>query len=126
MIKKIIGCFLIFLFVVVGIIIYGLQLLEIEDRYGDLQKLYWNSKDGDIIFNKLNSRLGIIELGKNRIYIRENTRLIDLEEWLDPNDSRRFQAVIYRLNNSTDRQRSLTDIDLKSECKFITEVNVQY
>lgn len=126
MTKKIIVSLLILFLVITGIIVYGLQLMEVEDRYGDLQNLYWNSKDGDIILNKVNSKIGIVELDKSRIYVKENDRLIDLEEWLDPNDKKNFQAAIYRLKNSPGKQTRVRDIYIKTQCKFITEVNVHY
>jgi hypothetical protein len=126
MTNKLIVRVLILLLLIIGIIFNGLHLMEVEDRYGDLQYLYWRSKDGNIIFNKVNSQVGIAELNKSRIYIKEGNQLLDLEEWLDPNDNRKFEAAIYRLKNSTDRQRKVTEVDLNSECKLITEVDVQY
>jgi hypothetical protein len=63
-----------------------------------------------------NSKIGIVELDKSRIYVKENNRRIDLEEWLDPNDKRIFQAAVYRLEISTDLQRPLSEIDLKYQC----------
>ena len=35
---------------------HGQTTGDIEDRYGDLQELYWKSKDGDIVVNNLNSK----------------------------------------------------------------------
>lgn len=33
--------------------------MEKEDHYGDLQELFYASKDGDLIFNKTTSEFGI-------------------------------------------------------------------
>ncbi|WP_055445599.1 hypothetical protein [Lacinutrix mariniflava] len=46
---------------VVGFIGFGLYSMEIEDHYGDLKELYYDSKSGDIILNKSTSEFGIIE-----------------------------------------------------------------
>lgn len=41
-------------------IIGGLYLMEIEDHYGDLQEVYFDSKSGDVIVNKQTQKFGII------------------------------------------------------------------
>jgi hypothetical protein len=48
---------------VVGFIGFGLHAMEIEDHYGDYQKIYYESKDLDIIVNEETSEFGIV--GKN-------------------------------------------------------------
>ncbi|HEX8333609.1 MAG TPA: hypothetical protein VF622_13395 [Segetibacter sp.] len=105
---------------------YGLYLMDVEDRYGDLQNLYWDSKDGDIILNKLNSKIGIVELRKSRIFVKEGERLVDVEEWLDPEDKRKFQAAIYRPKLSIKKDENFDRGSLNSGCKLITEVDVEY
>lgn len=50
-------------------ILYGLYLMDIEDRYGDLQQLYFDSKTGDIIINNMNGNIGLIEFNNRRIYV---------------------------------------------------------
>ena len=97
---------------------YGLYLMDVEDRYGDLQNLYWDSKDGDIILNKLNSKIGIVELHKSRIYVKEGKRLIDVEEWLDPEDKRKFQAAIYRPKHSIQKDENFDRSNLDSGYKL--------
>lgn len=60
MVRKIIIRVLLFflcLFVFVG---WTLYLVEIEDHYGDLQEIYFDSKTGDIIINKQTEEFGII------------------------------------------------------------------
>ncbi|MCD8450349.1 hypothetical protein LNI98_11685 [Tenacibaculum dicentrarchi] len=47
----------------VGLIGYGLSLMEIEDQYGDYQNIYYKSKDSDILVNEETSEFGIA--GKN-------------------------------------------------------------
>ena len=62
-------------------IIWGLYLMEIEDRYGDLQQVYFDSKNGDIIINKQTKKYGIITKNWKRVNIltKENDT-IDLED----------------------------------------------
>jgi len=60
MVRKIILRVLLFflcLFVFIG---WTLYLVEIEDHYGDLQEIYFDSKTGDIIINKQTEEFGII------------------------------------------------------------------
>jgi len=57
MVRKIILRVLLFflcLFVFIG---WTLYLVEIEDHYGDLQEIYFDSKTGDIIINKQTENL---------------------------------------------------------------------
>ena len=100
--------------------------MDIEDRYGDLQNLYWDSKDGDLVLNKLDSSIGIVELNNRRIYVKDGNRLIHVEEWLDPNDKKKFQATIYRPTHPMDKLDGFNQADLKSKCKLITEIAVEY
>ena len=48
------------LFIIVGFITWNLYLMEIDDHYGDLQEVYFDSKSGDIIVNKQTKKFGII------------------------------------------------------------------
>ncbi len=99
--------------------------MDIEDRYGDLEDLYWHSKDGDLILNKLNLNIGIVEHDTHRIYVKDGNKLIHLEEWLDPNDIRKFQAAIYRPEHPMIKLEDFKTIDLESKCKLITEIAVK-
>lgn len=58
---------LILLMMVFLFLAYSLRLVDVEDRYGDLQDIYWKSEDGDIVFNKLNSTSAIIEKDWHRM-----------------------------------------------------------
>ena len=55
--------------------------MEIEDHYGDLQKVYFDSKNGDVIVNKQTKKYGIINKNWKRVNIltKENDT-IDLED----------------------------------------------
>ncbi|GGZ64884.1 hypothetical protein [Mesonia mobilis] len=55
---------------ILGFIIYGLYLMEIEDHYGDYKEVYFKSNDKDIIVNEEFSKFGIVEKNWKRIYIK--------------------------------------------------------
>ncbi|WP_179320968.1 hypothetical protein [Winogradskyella helgolandensis] len=81
---------------VVGFIGFGLYSLEIEDHYGDLKELYYDSKSGDIILNKSTSEFGIIEKNWKRINIRTQKKdSTDLYNWVYQNGIE-TKAEIYR------------------------------
>ncbi|MEW5677221.1 hypothetical protein ABGT15_12980 [Flavobacterium enshiense] len=58
--KKIIISILITVVVFFGFIGWGLYLMEIEDHYGDLQEIYFESQSGDLIINNETKKIGII------------------------------------------------------------------
>lgn len=69
-----------------GFIGLGFYAMEIEDHYGDLQELYYESKDGDIIVNKTTLEIGIIEKSWKRINIRtEKKDSTGLYNWIYQN-----------------------------------------
>jgi Na+/H+ antiporter NhaA len=53
------------LLIIFTLISFGLWTMEIEDRYGDLQEVYYKSQDGDLILleNKQNglNKYGLID-----------------------------------------------------------------
>lgn len=77
-------------------ILYGLYLMDIEDRYGDLQQLYFNSKTGDIIINNMNGDIGIIKFNKRRIFVNTGKETLHIDEWLDPQNKYIINTDIYR------------------------------
>jgi len=87
MIKKILLSVVILFFMLFGVIAWGLYLMEIEDHYGDLQEIYFQSKDGDLIINKKTKQYGIITKNWKRanIITKENDTL-DLYNFIYSND----------------------------------------
>ena len=63
------------------VVLFGLYLMEIEDHYGDLQEVYFDSKSGDIIVNKQTQKFGVITKNWKRadVITKENDNL-DLYE----------------------------------------------
>lgn len=79
MIKKIFLSIAIILFVLFGWIVFGLYLMTIEDHYGDLQQVYFDSKSGDIIVNKQTKKFGIITKNWKRVdVITKESDTLDL------------------------------------------------
>ncbi|MDR7370526.1 hypothetical protein [Flavobacterium aquidurense] len=77
MIKKIILGSIILLFILFGFVAYGLYLMEIEDHYGDLQEIYFDSESGDIIVNNQTQKFGLITKNWKRVEVitKENDTL---------------------------------------------------
>jgi hypothetical protein len=125
-IKRIVIGLLTSSFCLLGLIVYGLHLMTIEDRYGDLQNLYWNSKDGDLIVNKLNSDIAIVELDWHRIYVKKGTKLLHVEEWLDPENKNKYHVAIYRPENKVDKIENLNISEITSRSELITQIDVEY
>jgi hypothetical protein len=68
---------------IIGLIGFGLYTMEIEDHYGDLQELYYESKSGDIIDSIKTSEFGIIEKNWKRINVRiQKKDSTDLYNWI--------------------------------------------
>nr|WP_315186872.1 hypothetical protein [uncultured Flavobacterium sp.] len=117
---------LIFLFIA-----YNLRLMEVEDRYGDLQEIYWKTENNDIAFNKLNKTSAFIEKDWKRMYVKINGKLIDIDEWLDPNNKYDFNVAIYRPNRNWKKPKKLNRVEIEngirnSSLELITELKFKY
>lgn len=80
---------------IIGFVGYGLYLMEIEDHYGDIQELFYASKDGDLILNKTTSEFGIIEKDWKRIKVNSKEEPTDLYNWVYKNGIQ-TNSEIYR------------------------------
>ncbi len=69
---------------VVVLIVNGLQLMAIEDQYGDLQDVFYKSETGDFIIDS-NKRVGVIKKFSDRVYVEENGCMKDLYNWVNQN-----------------------------------------
>lgn len=113
------------LIAVVGIISYGLYLMEIEDHYGDLQEMYFDSKSGDIIVTKKTSEFGIVEKNWKRINIRSKEKdSTDLYNWIN-REGTQLKTEVYRPKNGEIKLNGITYSEIKkmidnSELKLIT------
>ncbi len=111
---------------VVGLIGFGLYSMEIEEHYGDLKELYYDSENGDLIVNKTTSEFGIIEKNWKRINIRTQQKdSTDLYNWVYQNGTE-TKSEIYRAKNGESELNGITYSELKkmiekSELKLVTK-----
>jgi len=102
---------------VVGFIGFGLYSMEIEDHYGDLKELYYDSKNGDLIVNKTTSEFGIIEKNWKRINIRTQQKdSTDLYNWVYQNGTE-TKSEIYRMKNGKIELNGITYSELEKRIK---------
>tara|TARA_R110002051_G_C8538525_1_gene470746 strand:- start:324 stop:716 length:393 start_codon:yes stop_codon:yes gene_type:complete len=98
---------------VFGFIGFGLYSMEIEDHYGDLKELYYDSENGDLIVNKTTSEFGIIEKNWKRINIRTQQKdSTDLYNWVYQNGTE-TKSEIYRVKNGETELNGITYSELE-------------
>ena len=103
---------------VTGFIGFGLYTMEIEDHYGDLQELYYESENGDVIINKTTSEIGIVEKTWTRINIRTVDKdSSDLYSFIYRNGVE-SKAEIYRPINGKIRLNELTYTELEKRINY--------
>ena len=111
-------------------ILYSFYLMDIEDRYGDLQQLYFDSKSGDIIINNLNGNIGLIEFNKRRVFVNTGKKTLHIDEWLDPQNKYIINTDIYRPKFGREYlnlKRNEIEKKLKSEnLESISHLEIKY
>lgn len=80
--------------IVVFLIYNSLQLMAIEDHYGDLQDVYYKTETGDLIIGN-GKRAGFIKKLENRIYVDDNGCLKELYNWVNQ-EQQPVKFSIYR------------------------------
>ena len=95
---------------ILGLIMFGLYLMDKEDRYGNLVYFHQKVEDGDIIFRcKYTGELGqttdfdeygIIDKSWNKVYVWDNQNTIkqDLYDWVEKGNGERVK--VFRINKS--------------------------
>ncbi|APZ47703.1 hypothetical protein BW723_16000 [Polaribacter reichenbachii] len=121
-----------------GLIMFGLYLMEDEDRYGDL--VYFNQKveDGDIIFRcKYSGELGqttefneygIIDRSWGSVYVWDNQNTIkqDLYDWAEKGNGTRVRVFRIKKNDFNMNKVELKDgtynyLMNSGKMEFVTE-----
>ena len=109
-IKISLGSIIVIISITLGLLVYGLILMDEEDRYGNLVYFKEKVKDGDIIIRvsskiKSNStsefnEYGIIEKSLSEVYVwdNQNTLKQNLYDWAEKSKNRNVK--VYRLRNS--------------------------
>ncbi|MBX0333757.1 hypothetical protein K3G39_10965 [Pontibacter sp. HSC-14F20] len=109
--KVILGISISVVAAVVFLIVNGLQLMAIEDHYGDLQIVYYRSETGDLIVDN-NKRVGYIKKYSDRIYVEEDSFMKDLYNWVN-NDQQPVSIRVYRpeISETLIKQPSYEEIE---------------
>lgn len=93
-----------------GLMMFGLYLMDDEDRYGDLVYFNQKVKDGDIIFRckysgelgqtKNFNEFGIVEKSWGNVYVWDNQNTIkqDLYDWAEKGNGERVR--VFRIKKS--------------------------
>lgn len=81
--------------------------MDIEDRYGDLQQVYFKSTSGDIIINNLTLEEGQILIKDSSIYVVAKTREFQLDAWLDIYQKNECNLDIYSSDYKVNRKSKL-------------------
>lgn len=107
---------------IIGFVSYGLYLMEIEDHYGDLQELFYASKDGDLILNKTTSEFGVIEKNWKRIKVNNSkNERTDLYNWVYQNGVE-TSSEIYRPS----KRLNVEKLTINEFTDFIESKNVKF
>ncbi|WP_018477268.1 hypothetical protein [Pontibacter roseus] len=90
--------------IVVGMALFiaiGLYGMEIEDRYGDNQDIFYRSRQGDIVVNHQTKELGEIKKTWTRFYVVNKLDTIDTNDWWDDKN-----IEIYKVTDSEPLDKS--------------------
>tara|TARA_B100001250_G_C19685682_1_gene737933 strand:+ start:674 stop:1102 length:429 start_codon:yes stop_codon:yes gene_type:complete len=135
-VKIVFGVTTILIFATCGLILFGLLLMEDEDRYGDLVYFHQTVEDGDIIFisNYSNdtgqfsgfNEYGIIEKSWGKVYVwdKHNSIKQHLYDWVGTSSRVRVYRIkvsdffISDIRSNQENYQSLMNSD---SLKFIIE-----
>ena len=78
-------------------ILYGFYLMAVENRYGDLQEVYFLSENGDVIIDN-NQRVGLIRIVATRVFVEEKGARMDLCDWVSSGRKQPVAFVVYRVD----------------------------
>lgn len=94
--KKLLICIFILLIGLLLSLGFGLYLMEIEDHYGDIQELYYESQSGHLIVNEENSAFGVLSKNWRRVNVISQNDTIDLFNWVYRQDGT-SKVSIYKI-----------------------------
>lgn len=98
--------------------------MEIEDRYGDLQAVYFESEEGDLVLDNLGSKVGIAHFDDRDFLVIEGQKSAYIEEWLTMKNGYRFDLTVLSDENCADCQK-LTYRELSEKVKNATAKNIR-
>ncbi len=97
--KKILIFGFLSLFAFTAFLVWTGYLMEIEDRYGDLQEIYWQASEGDSIVDNRGSKIGKIHFEDRRIYVLADGKSLHVDEWLTMEKHSKFDVTIWNPEN---------------------------
>lgn len=68
--------------------------MQIEDTFGEIEDIYYNSKDGDFIVNKDLKQFGFIKKEWTKMHIINQKDTLDWSNWYDD------RVEVYRVNDN--------------------------
>ena len=97
--------------------------MEIDDHYGDLQEVYFDSKSGDIIVNKQTQKFGIITKNWKRAdVITKKNDTLDLYELIYTNEAENKYEVFRSENDLKIKDLTFDKIVKLKEEKLIETI----
>ncbi|MBF6640965.1 hypothetical protein IVB69_05695 [Flavobacterium sp. J49] len=111
-IKYIAGITTLLIVLVIGFIMYGLNLIAIEDKYGDLVTVREKVEDGDLILKSNDEfddkqemdfqEFGIIEKSWGKVYVWDNKNTLrkPLFDWAEKENAQKVKVL--RVKNKID------------------------
>lgn len=72
--------------ILIILLAFGLHSIEIEDHYGDMQKFYYNSQNGDVVIYENFEVIGLIDKNWKRIRVlTKEGESMDFYNWVYEN-----------------------------------------
>ena len=105
------------LLAITGLIFFGFHTMNIEDRYGELQTVYYEAENHDIIINNKARTIGFVDKNWKRInVIDQQNESIDLYNWVGQKD-KEVDLTIYRLDNKIANFKEIEFATLEDQIK---------
>lgn len=100
-----------------GLITFGMYSMDIEDRYGDNQDIFYNSRQGDVVVNHDTKELGKIAKTWTRFYVINRNDTLDTNDWWDDKDIEIYRPVDKNLSLDNLSYEDIDGLKTKLELK---------
>ena len=107
--------------VFISMLALSFYTMQIEDQYGDLQEIFYKSKDGDLIVEE-NKRFGFIEKNWTTIHIFSNNNSQDLYNWVNQ-EQHQIKFSVYRPLNNT---KNFNNLSLNEVANLIKNKQLEF
>ena len=115
------------LFLTIGLLGFAFHGIEIEDHYGDLQKIYYKSRSGDLIILGDYKSIGIVDKTWARLnVVNLNYDTVDLLSWVYDNYEE-GSIDLYRVKKEiTFKELEKDKIRIKIQNNEIKKLNIGF